>query len=303
MTAGAALCFLHLFSGSRDRLGEALTNEAKAAGFDLIVEAYDICKGDDLTNPSLVREILTKASSCWVPVHHLHQTTLETGRGPARTRALEAARLPQNSRAQQDEADRGTLLAITSVQILEAVEASCAVDGMQRTVTFENPPETCHPQAGSAFYLPEIVRWLNREGIEYADFNNCIYANPAIGEQPYRKPQRFVGKLPGLTSLSGRCRCGEGFEHPKIVGTAAKDSAGYPVALCSYAKPLRWSQPGGRKRTVEPPTIEERSHGGSGLIWEPQGAGHQEGKEGPGGMRRPVWALEHIQGSGLWAAW
>ena len=51
MTAGAALCFLHLFSGSRDRLGEALTNEAKAAGFDLIVEAYDICKGDDLTNP------------------------------------------------------------------------------------------------------------------------------------------------------------------------------------------------------------------------------------------------------------
>ena len=39
-----------------------------------------------------------------------------------------------------------------------------------------------------------------------------------------------MSKLPGLTSLSGRCRCGESFEHPKVVGTAAaKDSAGYPV--------------------------------------------------------------------------
>ena len=47
--------------------------------------------------------------------------------------------LPGNSRAQQDEADRGTLHAVTSVQILEAVEASQAVDGMQRPVTFENP--------------------------------------------------------------------------------------------------------------------------------------------------------------------
>ena len=222
MTAGAALCFLHLFSGGRDKLGEALLSEAKAAGIEVTVEAYDLRKGDDLTNPSLVRKILKKAKSG--QYHGAHAgfpcTTFTRLRwrvaagqpGPVRSREFIYG-LPGNSRAQQDEADRGTLHAVTSVQILEAVEASQAVDGMQRPVTFENPPETDHPQAGSAYFLPEIVKWISQEKIEYADFNNCVYADPAKGEQPYRKPQRFVGKLSGLASLSGRCQCGRGVEN------------------------------------------------------------------------------------------
>ena len=87
------------------------------------------------------------------------------------------------------------------------------VNGVDRVVTIENPPETNHALAGSAYYLPVVVKWISRPGVEYADFNNCIYADPASGEQPYRKPQRFVGKLPGLSKLTARCRCDPKFVH------------------------------------------------------------------------------------------
>ncbi|CAE7542163.1 unnamed protein product, partial [Symbiodinium necroappetens] len=196
------------------------------AGLEVTIESYDLCKGDDLTDPALVREILRKA---------------EAGKyhGPVRSRQ-HIYGLPSNTRAQQDEADRGTLLEVTTVRILEAVERNQAKDsaGTPRTVSIENPPETNHPFAGSAYYLPEIVKWTVGPGIEFADFNNCVYADPAREGQPYKKPQRFVGKLRGLSSLTATCTCGKGAYHPKVVGeAAAKDSAGCPIGLChAYAK-------------------------------------------------------------------
>ena len=163
--------------------------------------------------------------------------------------------------------------------------------------------------------MPEIVKWISQEKIEYADFNNCVYADPAKGEQPYRKPQRFVGKLSGLASLSGRCQCSRGVEHPRVVGAnAAKDSAAYPIALChQYAKLVveTWlkdrRQPG--KRAAEPeitekPDIIEEAHwsGGQGAFGSlrvqdtKKARRDRENKEAIGGMRRPVWALEHVPG-------
>ena len=63
MTAGTALCFLHLFCGPRDKLGEALVAAAATSGLEVTVESYDLCKGDDLADPNLVREILEKAEA------------------------------------------------------------------------------------------------------------------------------------------------------------------------------------------------------------------------------------------------
>ena len=37
--------------------------EAAKAGLEVTIESYDLCKGDDLTDPALVREILRKAEA------------------------------------------------------------------------------------------------------------------------------------------------------------------------------------------------------------------------------------------------
>ena len=83
-------------------------------------------------------------------------------------------------------------MAVTTIRILEAVERSQAKDEAKvaRVVTFENPPETNHPFAGSAYYLPEVVKWISGARVEFADFNNCVYADPAKGEPPFKKPHK-----------------------------------------------------------------------------------------------------------------
>ena len=82
-----------------------------------------------------------------------------------------------------------------------------------------------------------VIRWLKQDEIEYVDFNNCVYADPVAGERLYKKLQRIVGKLKGLSSLSATCRCKKGTRHPKNQGSvASKESAAYPSALCrAYA--------------------------------------------------------------------
>ena len=60
--------------------------------------------------------------------------------------------------------------------------------------------------ACSAYLLPEVNDWVNKEGREFADFNHCVYADPKQGrEHRFKKPQRFVGRLPGLAKLSATC--------------------------------------------------------------------------------------------------
>ena len=59
-------------------------------------------------------------------------------------------------------------MACLTLDILNAIEASRDLDGIERPTTIENPPETDHPEAGSAFYLPEVCRWTEREHTEFA---------------------------------------------------------------------------------------------------------------------------------------
>eukprot|EP00439_Symbiodinium_sp_Y106_P054836 s4095_g7.t1 len=61
----------------------------------------------------------------------------------------------RSRRIQQAQADKGTVMACLTLDILNAIEASRDLDGIERPTTIENPPETDHPEAGSAFYLPE----------------------------------------------------------------------------------------------------------------------------------------------------
>ena len=322
MTASAGFCFLHLFSGVKDKLGDAIREEAAAEGIQVTIEAYDIETGSDLTDHALLHRILSKARRGGYHGGHsgFPCTTFTRLRwrrapglpGPVRSRE-HIYGLPSNSRAQQDEADRGTLMACQSAEILDAISRSGS-DTFERPVTIENPPETDHPEAGSAYCLPEIVAWVDREGTEFADFNNCIYANPNLGEQPYKKPQRFVGRLRGLSSLSGTCKCGKDFIHPKVVGVkASRDSASYPVALCTeYARLVVKTWKGRRQpNDIEPPPFtpqtprviqEAEWEGGEGKFGglrqqvSKKAQRDLENKEAIGGLRRPIWSLERVPG-------
>ena len=49
--------FLHLYGGTEDKLKAALLAKAEAQGISLEVESYDIARGHDLTDPSLVARI------------------------------------------------------------------------------------------------------------------------------------------------------------------------------------------------------------------------------------------------------
>ena len=157
--------------------------------------------------------------------------------------------------------------------------------------------------------------WTSGPGIEFADFNNCVYADPAKGEQPYKKPQRFVGKIRGLASLTATCSCARGTLHPKVVGVAAaKDSAGYPISLChAYAKLVVKQWMAGLRPTLKRPAeqpdeehaqvIEEAQWiGGSGRFGDlrhqdtKKAKRDRENQEAIGGMRRPAWSLDHVPG-------
>ena len=50
-----------------------------------------------------------------------------------------------------------------------------------------------------------MFEWTERTGTDVADFNNCVYADKALGEVDFKKAQRFAGRL-----VSAVCRCPEG---------------------------------------------------------------------------------------------
>jgi hypothetical protein len=327
---GEPLRFLHLYAGKHDKLGEALKAEAEAQGLRLEVESLDIETGQDLTDQRLVEELRRKAEQG--AFHGAHAgfpcTTFTRLRwraapnmpGPVRSRE-HVYGLPTNSEEQQAEADKGTLMACQALELLSCVEGSGRGGGRKRPVTFENPPETDHPHAASAFLLPEVVAWVERDNIEYADFNNCLYASEDAGERRYKKPQRFVGTLPGLGSLSGTCKCDRSFAHPKVVGReASRDSASYPAAFCrAYAKlmVMAWQgtsgEQGGTDRTEQHPgalqdaeidaAIQEAEWLGGpgkfGALRESRSikaTRDRENLEAIGGLRRPTASLERVPG-------
>ena len=241
--ASMSFVFLHLFCGPVDILAEELAKAGKEQGIVVETEGYDLAKGHDLRCPQLAAQIRAKARTGHYAGGHsgfpcstfskLRWRVAPGYPGPVRSRA-HIYGLPGNTPQEQREADEGSWFAIASTEILTDIEKS-ATPGFEKPTTVENPPETGHSQAGSAWYLPEVFRWTERAGTEFADFNMCKYVT---GDEPkHKKPCRFAGRLRGLHRLSGCCACPPGTVHSPVVETASKGSAAYPRELCrQYAK-------------------------------------------------------------------
>ena len=152
--------------------------------------------------------------------------------GPVRTKE-EPYGMKANSVRQQQEADRGTIMAARSIDIASVVAKRNSRAAVAPVATLENPPDSDTPGHLSAWELPEMDKFTNLKGLATAFFHTCAYEdNVPMGFKHY-KPQRFTGLLQGLQTLTKSCNCGSKKNHEFVVGSErSKASAEYPESFC-----------------------------------------------------------------------
>ena len=234
--------FIHHYSGSEDRLAEAIQKEAKRRGVRVKCISADISQGDDLLAPKPFEEHMKMAADGDVDGFHAGWpcTTFSRLRwrpspglpGPVRSKAFPNGFI-SNTASQQSECDRGTLFLARSLAMGQKVTESRGPGVGGAFYTFENPPPSGVEQHLSAWEMPEYLAFMERHHPRHVDFNTCCYEEDLeIGKRHF-KPQRFAGNLHNLLSLKDVCRCGDA-GHDPIVGSAkSKASAAYPRALAS----------------------------------------------------------------------
>ena len=177
------------------------------------------------------------AAHAGFPCGSFSKARYNEGHGPKPVRSLEHMYgLPSNSSAQQKEADRGTILAVRSVEIVKAVIKSQRRRRVPQAGTLENPPGSESQFEGPAWKLPEVVSFMEKFRLETAIFNTCSYMSKQ--KVKWYKPGRFSGALDGLGSLARKCTCPSWVVHESLVGKEKTSKAAqYPEELAEcYAR-------------------------------------------------------------------
>ena len=162
--------------------------------------------------------------------------------GPVRTKSEPYGRR-DNSDREQAQCDEGTILACRAIDMSVAVAERKQVHRVPPVATLENPPPSDCPDHISAWELPEMDKFLQKDKRFYARFNTCRYESGVELGKRHFKPQQFAGSLLGLPELSKECQCGKHTKHEPIVGPEkSKASAEYPEKLCREYAILAVSQ-------------------------------------------------------------
>ena len=233
--------YLHMFSGGKDVLAEAIARECKSHRLEFEAESLDkkIDSSVDLSSERSYREIgKTIDEGDWDGFHggfpcgsFSMARWNKTGRGPPPVRSAKFIYgLPGNSTRQQGEADRGTLMAAQTTWLFEKQVDSAKARGVLEVATLENPPGSS--ESGSAWSIPEIQETLQRTAASTVEFNTCAYQQKL--KSRWYKPSKWVGKLDGLTSLARVCRCPNWVQHVPLIGKDKTEEAGaYPEDLAT----------------------------------------------------------------------
>ena len=239
--------FVHFFSGKEDVLGAAVS---RLAGLDgITVKCYSLDLDNDPPSDFLQEQpygdILDSCRNGEVDAGHAgppcgsFSVVRHRPGGPPPVRNLEwIYGLPSNSTAQQAEADRGSLLAIRSTQMLGEIIQSQRRRKVPEAATLENPPGTESQTEGSMWALPETADFMEKFDCAKAWFNTCAYQ---LKERVrWLKPAQFGGKLNGLESLRRKCSCPRDFQHQALLGKRrTSEAARYPNDLAmEYARLL-----------------------------------------------------------------
>ncbi len=235
--------FLHLFAGKKDVLGEEICRAASEKGLVATVTFVDKeHDGSDLSEEEPFKTIVADVEGGEFDGVHagfpcgsfsmVRWNQKENMPGPVRSGEFIYG-LPTNTKTQQAEADRGTLLAGRSVVVVDKQLQSAKVRRVPGIGTLENPPGT--EEKGSAWALPEIKSFMKKwAGVE-ANFNTCAFQE---GKFRWKKPARFGGRLAGLKDLSRVCKCPGWVTHESLTGKEKTSKAAqYPTALAkAYAE-------------------------------------------------------------------
>lgn len=231
--------YLHLFSGPVDVLGRELKEEAKRNGMQVMILALDKKKDKDLdlAKPES-QELIQKEviDGMWDGTHSgfpcgsfSRARHNKEGDGPPPVRdAKNIYGLKNNSRKAQEEADRGTMMAVHSGWLHEEQVKSARRRGVPAVSTLENPPGD--EVAGSAWMLPEIEKSLANTGSTEVQFNTCAFQRRE--KERWYKPGQWAGKLEGMERLNRKCNCPSWASHTSLKGKKLTEAAGeYPQEL------------------------------------------------------------------------
>eukprot|EP00435_Cladocopium_sp_Y103_P072900 s399_g41.t1 len=239
-----AFRFLHMYSGPHDVLAESLKRECERhqLKFQAISLDQKIDPGIDLSTPENRETLEEEIISCefdyfhaGFPCNTFSRARWNPGKGPKALRsAAEIYGLSTNTESQQQQADRGTVMATSASHLMKKQCHSCKARGIPEMATLENPPGD--ERAGSAWELPEIKRDLEEIGGELVDFHTCAYME---AKTRWKKPGRWGGKLQGMASLSKVCRCPPWVAHAALEGKQSTEKAAeYPEKLCDAVAKL-----------------------------------------------------------------
>lgn len=234
--AERVLRFVHLFSGPRDVLKEALEAEAKKEGLKVAVESYDKMdtKGHDLAADHPFLDLVDTAEEIdgyhsGFPCGSFSAVRCREG-GPPPVRSREwPYGLPSNSEAQQREADQGTVLAVRSTILASKVLDRHRAHKVGEVATLENPLGRETGPDVPSWELAELKEFLEKYQAVTAEFNSCIHME---GKQRWWKPAKWARRLQDLQTLSGKCQCPSWVSHGQLVGKQRTPSAAeYPATL------------------------------------------------------------------------
>ena len=229
--------FVHHFAGVNDPLSKAMAKEAEAQGIQLRIVSVekDAGSGDLLASEPYSTHLLW-AKRGLIDAYHagFPCSTFSRLRFRESVRSKdEPYGMKDNTTRQQEEADRGTIMAARSIDMAVTTARHNPNISVQAIATLENPPESDTPGHLSAWELPEMDKFFGVKGRHTAVFHTCKYEEDLpIGKRHY-KPQVFTGTLAGLQTLSATCECGSRSNHEVIVGSErSRASAEYPKVFC-----------------------------------------------------------------------
>ena len=221
--------FLHLFSGPRDVIGDALKELCDKEGIQLQVVSVDkvIGEGADLMNDEPYGQMLHNAGKGHYDAGNAgflcgsfsRARYNRSGFGPPPVRSLQwIYGLEGNTAKQQAEAGRGTVLAVRGSNIIGAILDSQRNRKVPRCGTLENPPGSKSQEEGPAWQVPEIKKFLETFNATVADYNTCAFQEGMAVR--WFKPGRLAGCLINLGSMAKTCRCESWVVHEALVGKA-----------------------------------------------------------------------------------
>ena len=196
--------FLHFFSGPKDVLGQAIERMAGLQGIQVQVASLDIAFGDDLSGPQPFNDFLELARTgdldsaySGFPCGSFSRARYREGTGPPPVRSGQWI-YGLDSR-QQAEADKGSLLAIRSTQVVGDLLQSQRLRKVPDCGTLGNPPGSEDQQEGPAWCLPEAEKFMKDFDGETAEFNTCGFQQKE--RVRWWKPGKIGGKLPGMRAF------------------------------------------------------------------------------------------------------